>query len=422
MFRLSPYQAEFTTGATLFIGLSTTLSIIIPTIFLLARKKTNIEKIYLKDVTSKKYLIYDLNKHFYKNAISIDYCKIYIILLYVFVFLFFYENYLTFGSVFPLYSKYMEGSYFFEHYKGIYFINYINTILKLVVLFFCIDTIYKKKSNIHIFNLLLLSVIPLSRGQRSFSVYCILLLIFTLYYKQTNINKIFGKLKEKIKNSTKLKKLLLLVLLLFAIISTSIFIGNVRMGGDSYGKSIGLKTNTPLRNFWSWYYGYYPMSYDTFQRSYNYWVSNGEEKYYGLGLISGLYDLLKLDYVLHRDKRPYEIIMDQRVYFSNYAVLPTILHQALLDFGHTGGVLFIIIFSCYFSQLYFNFKKDSNYFLIYSFSIYLIMWFSLYSPFLTQHRTGALILLVSITIRYTLKKKKFLKFMRNRNYHTILNF
>ena len=65
MFRLSPYQIEFTTGATLFIGLSTSLSIIIPTIFLLARKIKS--KDIFSDDSGGNYLTKDINNLFYNS-------------------------------------------------------------------------------------------------------------------------------------------------------------------------------------------------------------------------------------------------------------------------------------------------------------------------------------------------------------------
>lgn len=372
LLKISPYQTSFSKEIVFIMGISSVCLIVFPTLLL------SIDKPMGNLVRRKRYNNEVLIKRSYYIFLFII-TSIYIILWLL-------ENKLTYNSFLPILRSFITVSSIDHYSSSTSFFNWLLPIMKWLVPFLLLDIFIRDHKNSTLFVFVISISIPFSRGQRStFLLFGILLMSCA-----------FDIILNNIKKSP--RKFMIIIIIIISLLLIFYIVQEVRTVNYNYGYWIGLESKNLLESTFNWYYGYTSMSFDTLQRSYLYWQSLGAPKFWGLGMIAGFSNLTKLHYIMNFEKIPYQKIMDIRVYLNGAVVLPTGLHQLLLDFGFLGCFIFIVFLSFINYFTYRLFLINSLYFPM--FGIALIFTFSLvtYSAFL-MHQAIALVIISIIMVR-----------------------
>lgn len=270
------------------------------------------------------------------------------------------ENKMITGLYLPLSSMDEVGDI---HLENIPILREINTVLRFVLPLLNFYLYKKTSEKKYLFMLILTIFVPLSRGSRSAIINAILMIA------AFNFRKI------------KLKKAILLAVLCIGILIVAISIGNERRGtytSKSYAYEIGVsqtfEASNPVHDIFSWYYGYYSLSFYNFNSSLINWEEN-KVYFNGLANLNGL-----LTYFF--DNYPTQYEFNSRIISVNgAAVVPTAYYYYLIDFGIVGILIFEIIF---YGLLFHYYRKSINnqYFrLVYCFLLLQVLNFVFYSSF-----------------------------------------
>jgi len=320
----------------------------------------------------------------YSEIVSAKTQKLVLVGSTVFIMLWFIENMLTYESLFPIWMAFSaEGA--IEHYSSSYpLLNLIMPLFKWLIPLFALDSFIQSKKTIFLVVFFVLIVVPLTRGQRS----------TTLLFFMVFLVSAFPVFIEAIKKSR--KTFLLIIVFFIAIVLLMTIVQDVRSGDYGYGKLIGMNDSGIIRSAFNWYYGYTAMSFDTLQRSLSYWKDIGAPKYFGLGFIAGLSNLTKLHHIFSLQETPYSTIMNKRVYYSLAVVLPTALHQMILDFGFLGCFLTILFQSVFNYLSYRLFLKNKYNFPLFGIAMIFTYYMVLYSAFLLHNAVGTAIVVLFV--------------------------
>lgn len=375
-FKLSNLQIDFSLQVLMIMWVTSFIFMAFPAYFIaMKNKKQNLS--FDNEPTVKNSIITD-------NKASIKLLAV-IAVLYVFNFLL--ENYLLFKTLFPI-SK--AGSEFFgEHFANIPIIGYINTVLKYLLPLIIGLRYYKTKDKRYLLLFALVTFVPLTRMQRSPVMGNIIIFLLILM-------------------KSKLPKFKTLLISIFSILAMGIifsWVSYLRIGSTFYSSLIGLKSTNIFTDMINIYYGYYCFSFDTLQRSFDNWVSSGMPTYKGIGVLSGLYSFLQMDTFIPQLNSPYDIIMSQRVYLNGATVLPTAIHEFLLDFGIVGAVVFMFLLMLLYVNFYFKYEKSQSHMMLYIVFSYLLTYLAYYSPFMNLGLTALIIYAVGIYIFKGIFKK-----------------
>lgn len=307
-------------------------------------------------IKNKKIVLYDYNKirvngyvNFFNHKISIL-----VLLNIIWILLYLLENYLGSGTIMPVLFK--KDIHTFSA-SIISLITYNGGILAIYDYVFY-KNVNKKKYLALCFILLVLPI--LSRNARMTTMmWAVELLSFYLIS-----NKIFWK------------KIYKMVILFVCIIFAFVYIGNNRM--THFGKyEISYKNQIKYTGYEDpleilpWYYGYFPMSFDTLNRSINYFESNKDLHTSGTFTFAPIcIGIFKLD--SYTDYQFIDYLNSKTKFAVNQTMVPTGFFEFYIDWGIFSFIGLAIYILIYFLSFYLACYK-MKYKIIYS--IFTAGWF-----------------------------------------------
>lgn len=255
------------------------------------------------------------------------------------------------------------------HLDGIRGLREYNSIMRMFVPIFSFYMYKECKKNIFLIFYVLSLLVPLTRGSRSSVMIAIIgALVLTVY---------------EVKLKTFVKIFVLGVLLVNIFVS----VGNIRISenhtANTYGRLIGLNDDfynyNSFGEIFSWYYGYYGLSYYNLQTSYSTWNRN-PQMYYGLVNTYGVTKAIGVGKYIPNYPTDVEITARQTI-IGGAANVCTAFYFYLMDFGPLGMIVLDLIFI---SIIFYVFSKSisSRYFRFwYSILLIHIIIFAFYSSF-----------------------------------------
>lgn len=305
------------------------------------------------------------------------------ILSVVFPITYLYENYMISGHWFSLLTIEVTGD---THLEGIPILREINTILRVLLPIMNIYMFLETKKKRYLFLCLVSILVPLSRGSRS-TFFNSFLIILTLIFRKIS-----------------LKKILAIVTVILTLVISGISLGNYRRiyTTREYGFEVGIFSdffnNNVLGNIFSWYYGYYSLSFYNLSTSINNWVQNPNH-FLGLTNLNGLLAYFFNNYPSQSDFN-YSIVN-----INGAANVPTAFYYYIVDFGILGASIFDFIF---YSILFYFYRKsinDSFYRLVYCLLLFNVLNFVFYSSFYAVYLYPIILFLIAFKFLYIRKKE-----------------
>jgi oligosaccharide repeat unit polymerase len=270
------------------------------------------------------------------------------------------------------------------HLDGIPILREINTVLRVLLPIMNVYMFLETRKKRYLFLCLIAILVPLSRGSRS-TFFNSFLIILTLIFRKVNF-----------------KKILIISTIILTLIISGISLGNYRRiyTTREYGFEVGIFgdffNNNLVGNIFSWYYGYYSLSFYNLSSSINNWVQNPNH-YLGLTNLNGL-----LAYFF--DNYPSQSEFNYSVTSINGAAnVPTAFYYYIVDFGILGAVIFDFVF---YSILFYFYKKSLNdnfYRLVYCLLLFNILNFIFYSSFYAVYLYPIILFLIVFRFLYIRK-------------------